>query len=148
MGRKYSIAFEEVTVAAAQDLFEVVAPSNKVLIVHEVKIANVSSETSEQWSILVHRASTSGSSGTTPTARPLDPGDAAAGFTPECNNTTQGTEGTFVHADGFNILNGWHWLPIPEDRPVVPGGGRLVVELQTTPTSTTCSGTMIVEEIG
>lgn len=152
MGRMYACVFEKVSVSAAQDLFEVVAAADKVVIIHALYLSQDSDDAtseSEMLNILVHRASTSGSGGSSVTPSPLDPGDAAFGGTCEANNTTQGTEGTFLHSDCFNVLSGYAWIPTPESRPVLGGQDRVVVELQDAPTDAlTMSGTLIIEEIG
>lgn len=149
MGNMYAAVFEQVSVSAIQDLFEIVAPSDAAVIIHGCYISQSASETSEQLPILVHRASTSGSAGSTPTPSPLEVGAPAAGSTVEANNTTQGTEGTFIHAEGFNVLNGWMWMPTPECRPVLSPIGRLVVELQVAPAAAlTMNGVLLFEEIG
>lgn len=149
MGLMYAAVFEQVSVAAIQDLFEIVAPSTASVVIHGCYISQSASETSEQLPILVHRASTSGSGGSTPTPSPLQVGGAAAESTVEANNTTQGTEGTFIHAEGFNVLNGWMWMPTPECRPVLSPTGRLVIELQVAPSAAlTMNGVLLFEEIG
>lgn len=149
MGRMYAVVFEEVAVTAVQDLFEIVAAADSVVVVHSVQIAQSSDTDSEQLAILVHRGSTSGSGGSSPTPSPLEIGDAAFGGTAEVNNTSQSTEGVFIYADAFNVLNGWLWMPTPETRPVLSPSGRLIVELQTAPADElTMSGAMLVEEIG
>lgn len=145
----YTATFEEVAVSAAEDLFEINAPSDGVVVVHGLEISQSSDTDSEQLNLLIHRASTSGSGGSTPTARPLEVGDPAFGGTVEANNTSQGTEGTILHSAAFNVLNGYVWWPTPECRPVISPSGRLVVELQTTPgDALTMSGTIYFEEIG
>ena len=76
-------------------------------------------------------------------------GDAAFGGTVEANNTTQGTEGTFIHAESFNVMAGFQYIPTPEMRPVISPSGRLIVELQAAPTdSLTMDGVVYFEEIG
>lgn len=152
MGRMYSATFEQVSVSVVQDLFEINAPANKAVIVHGFTISQSSDAgdaESEQLNILIHRGSTSGSGGSTPTARPLDAGDAAFGGTVEANNTTQGTEGNQIHSESFNVMAGLQvWWP-PECRPVIPGSGRLIIELQTAPADAlTMSGTVYFESIG
>ena len=95
MGRMYSATFEEVSVTAAQDLFELNAPSDAVVVVHGVTVSQSSDagdSASEQLNVLIHRGSTSGSGGSTPTARPMEAGDAAFGGTVEANNTSQSTK--------------------------------------------------------
>lgn len=152
MGRMYSASFAAVAVTVAQDLFEIVAPADSSVIIHGVSISQdteYGDAQSEQLRVKVHRASTSGSGGSTPTASPLSVGDAAFGGTVESNNTTQGTEGTILHVEAFNVMAGLIiWLP-PECRWVISPSGRLVIELETAPAdSTTMSGTVYFEEIG
>lgn len=152
MGRMYSATFEEVAVTAVQDLFEINAPADSVVIVHSLYLGQSSDAgdaESEQLNILVHLGSTTGSGGGTPTASPLNLGDAAFGGTVETNNTTQSTEGTFIHSDSFNVLAGYQLVLTPETRWVISPSDRLIIELQTAPAdSLTLSGTVYFEEIG
>ena len=149
MGRMYSATFEEVAVTVAQDLFEIVAPADSVVIIHGFEISQSSDTDSEGLSLLVHRGSTSGSAGTSVTAAPMNLGDTAFGGTVEANNTTQGTEGTFIHAAAFNVLSGYAWIPTPEIRPILSPSGRIIIELQTAPADElTMSGVVYIEEIG
>lgn len=152
MGRIYSATFEEVAVTAAQDLIEIVAPSDAVVVIHSVSISQsteAGDAQSEMLNLLYHRGSTSGSGGTTVTPAPMNAGDAAFGGTCEANNTTQGTEGTILRAENFNVLAGYIWQPTPEERMVVSPSSRLIIELQTAPAdSVTMSGTVVFEEIG
>ena len=152
MGRMYSATFEEVAVTAVQDLFEVVAAADSVVVVHGLIISqstDAGDTESEQLNVLIHRGSTSGSGGTTVTPAPMNLGDAAFGGTVEANNTTQATEGTILHAEAFNVMAGLAIWWTPETRPVISPSGRLIVELQTTPAdSLTMSGTIYLEEIG
>lgn len=149
MGRKYSAVFEEVAVTAAQDFFQIIAPADSVVIIHGFEISQSSDTESEQLNILVHRGSTNGSGGSTPTARPLEVGDSAFGGTVEVNNTSQSTEGVHLHTASFNVLNGYLWLPTPELRPVLSPSGQINIELQTAPLDPlTMSGTVYFEEIG
>ena len=152
MGRMYAIVFEEVAVTVVQDLFEIVAAADSVVILHSVVITQSSDAgdaQDEQLSVLFHRGSTSGSGGSAVTPSPLSLGDAAFGGTAEANNTTQGTEGTFLHAEAFNTRAGLQYRPTPEERITISPSARLIIELQTAPAdSLTMSGTAIVEEIG
>lgn len=34
-----------------------------------------------------------------------------------------GTDGDVLLYDGFNVLNGWLYLPVPEERPTIAAGG-------------------------
>lgn len=152
MGRMYSATFEQVAVTAVQDLFELVAPADLVVAVHGLVLSqstDAGDTESEQLNILIHRGSTSGSAGSTVTPAPLAVGDVASSVTVEANNTTQGTEGTIIHAENFNVMAGLAIWWTPETRPLISPSGRLIVELQTAPAdSITMSGTIYFEEIG
>jgi hypothetical protein len=153
MGRMYSATFEEVAVTAAQDLFELVAPSDLAVVIHGMTFSqstDAGDSESEQLNILIHRGTTSGSGGSTPTPNPMVVSTTASTVTVEANNnTTQSTEGAILHAECFNVMSGFvHWWP-PETRPVISPSGRLIVELQTAPDdSINMSGTIYFEEIG
>lgn len=152
MGRMYSVTFEEVSVSAAQDLFEIVAPSDGIVTIHALEISQSSDagdSESEQLNLLIHRGSTSGSGGSTPTPAPMNIGDPAFGGTVEANNTSQSTEGTILHSACFNVMAGYQYIWTPESRPVLSPSGRINVELQTAPADAlTMSGTVYFEEMG
>lgn len=152
MGRTYAAVFEEVAVTVAQDLFEVVAPADASVIIHSVTITQSSDAgdaQAEMLPILIHRGTATGSGGTVVTPSPLALGDAAFGGTVEANNTTQSVEGTFLHAEAFNVQIGFYFLPPPEDRPVVSPSALFIVELQAAPAdSLTMNGTVVFEEVG
>ena len=156
MARMYSAVFEAVAVAAAQDFFEVLAAAGSVIVIHEINIGVHDAVTDEELRVrLVHGAGsvTSGSGGSTPTARPLAVGDAAAGATVEANNTTKMVVGTgaltTIKADAFSTASGWLWVPTPECRPTIKGGNRMTVELVAAPAaSRTVTGCILFEELG
>jgi hypothetical protein len=152
MGRMYALVFEEVAATAAQDVFEINAPADAVVVVHSVTITqstDAGDAEAEMLPILFHLGTTSGTGGTTVTARPLEFGDPAFGGTVEANNTGQSTEGTFLHAEAFNIQAGFFYRPTPEERIVISPSDRLIIELQAAPTdSINLNGTAIIEEIG
>jgi hypothetical protein len=151
-GRVYSAVFEIVTVTAIQDLFEVVAPSDAAVIVHSVTITqhtDAGDAEAEMLPILIHRGTATGSGGTTVTPSPLQLGEAAFGGVVEANNTAQSVEGTFLHAEAFNVQIGFYYLPPPEDRPVISPSGLFIVELQVAPNDTMdMNGTIVFEEVG
>lgn len=152
MGRIYSAVFEKVAVSAAQDLFELIAPSDAIVIIHAVYLSQDSDDAtseSEMLNLLIHRGTATGSGGSAVTPSPLEVGDAAFGGTVEANNTTQSVEGTLLHSDCFNVLSGYAYIPTPEARPVISPSGLFIVELQDTPSDElTMSGTLLFEEIG
>lgn len=152
----YTAQFNSVAVTAQQDFFELLAPSTKSVIVHEVRLAQTSDvkDTEEEiLSVLLKRGvgSTSGSGGTAPTPVKLQTGDGTAATVAEVNNTTKMTTGTITTmvATVWNVRTEFLYLPTPECRPILAPSERFTVELATTPAdSLTCTGTIIFEEIG
>jgi hypothetical protein len=136
MGRRYSC----------------VSPTDAIVVLHSVIITqstDAGDSEAEMLPILFHLGSTSGSGGSLVTPSPLELGDAAFGGTVEANNTTQSTEGTFLHAEAFNIQAGFFYRPTPEERIIISPSDRLIIELQAAPIdSINMNGTAIIEEIG
>ena len=155
MGRMYTASFEDVAVSAIQDIFEVVAPADAVVIIHEIKLGQTSDTGDSAEEILrvemTFGYTTSGSGGAAITARPHELGDAAFGGTVERNNTTQAVNGTGVvrNAETFNIRVGWQYTPTPEMRMVISPSARFVLELPAAPAdAVTMTGSITFEEIG
>ncbi len=156
--RDYTVAFENVAVAAAQDFFELTPADDKPIEIYGIFFYNLSVEGDAnmdqfRWSV-IRGHTTSGSGGTTATPRPLGRSDTTAGFTAEVNNTTIASVGTthVLHAGGWNILSDG---PNPNFLPEGAGWGAsqadvtIVVRLASTPdASTTMSGTLYVREYG
>lgn len=159
IGRHYSVIFENVAVAAAQDFFEITPASNKPIVIEGLTLDNVggtadAGDAQEEFlRLLIRRGhTTSGSAGTAPTPNPLRTGDAAAGFTAEVNNTTIASVGTTkdLVSLGWNVR-----VPLREfwTEEVVPGASAadttIVVRLLSTPAdSIQISGTLFVCEMG
>lgn len=112
-------------------------------------IDNETSETSEQWAVSLVRKSGGGTSVTVPTAASLDLASSAHGATLRGMCTTVGTISETVMRRGFNILNGFEWVPTPEERITVPAAGIFGLHLPVTlPTSTTISCGLTIARIG
>ena len=159
MGRRYTAVFSSVAVTAQQDFFEIAAPADAIVVVHEWELSQsseVGDAMEEGLAIRVVRgagAVTSGSGGTTPTAQAIEDGDAAFGGTVEANNTTKMVAGSGaldqLAAYNWNIRVPFQKIYTPETRPVISPSNRLTIELGTTPAdSITVSGTITFEEIG
>lgn len=155
MGRMYTVSFTAVAVTAAQDLFEVVAPADSVVVLHAIYLGQtteLADAAEEQLRIAIKSGSTtSGSGGSSATPVPLSLGDAAFGGTAEVNNTTQATSGTIVthHNDTWNLRGPYQLIFTPEMRKVLSPSARMTVELLAAPAdSVTMSGTLYLEEIG
>lgn len=159
MGRIYTGQFSAVAVTAAQDLFEIAAPSDAVVVVHSWEIFQTSDTgdaAEELLRIQLVRgvgSVTSGSGGSTVTTQPKEDGDAAFGGTVEANNTTQMAAGSgsleTLYQYGWNVRIPREVIYTPESRPSISPSNRLTIALTAAPAdSLTVSGTVVFEEIG
>lgn len=109
--RIYTVSFENVAVAAVQDLFEITPADDKPCAVIGLTLDNVggtadAADAQEELLRLniIRGFTASGSGGSAPTPVPTSTNDTAAGFAAEANNTTVATTGTTVNLWPF----GWN----------------------------------------
>lgn len=159
MGRIYTAAFKGVAVTAQQDLFEIAAPTDAIVVIHEWVLAQTTEfgDTQEEQLLLTTNRGvgtvTSGSGGSTVTPQQREDGDTAFGGVVESNNTTKMAAGTGsleeLEVYAWNIRGIFQKLYTPETRPIISPGNRWTLELETTPAdSVTISGTVTFEEVG
>ncbi len=156
--RIYTAVFEEVIITAPIDFFQIEAPTDAIVVLHNFELSQSSDAgdaEDEMLDIFVHRGTVSGTGGSTVTPRPHELGGPAFGGIVQINNTVQATEGVFLYVRDFNIHHGMLYMPSPETRivisPIAAGGNnRLVVELRgTTPADgLTMNGSITFEEKG
>lgn len=158
MGRMYFVPFENVSVSAAQDFWELQPADDKPVKIWGWTLANVggtadagdAQEETLRLSI-VRGHTTSGSGGSSPTVSPCNRNDASAGFTAEVNNTTiASTAGTTIHAGvPFNVRIGGDYWFTPEFAPTASQADTtIVVRLVAAPAdAVSMSGTLYVEEL-
>lgn len=159
--RTFSIVSPSATVAGAESLIVIRPPTDGVNIeLLEARISQTGSTTSEMVGGAIGLKSSAFQTLTaaTPvalrsggTASVISGGTAAAAGTAGVNSSAEGA-GTFVPLveDGFNNINGWLWLPMPDSRIVVPSGSSeaLTLKLTTTPSGLTgWRATLIFREV-
>lgn len=164
MSRIYTVVFENVTVAAAQDLFQIAPAADKAISVHGIVLSNVggaadAGDAQEELLrlIMIRGFATVGSGGTAGATgtnmNPLSPGDSAPSFGARTNDTTVAVVGggTTINlfTDGWNVRIPYQMFFTPECRPVCTlTQTRLVFRLLSTPAdSLSVSGTLFLEEI-
>ena len=159
MGRMYTVQFNGVAITALQDLFEVLTATDSVALIHGFSLFQTSDVGDAAEEILRLETVrgigtvTSGSGGSTPTAQPVDDGDAAFGGTVEANNTTRLAVGTgsleTLEQFGWNVRIPVVHFYTPELRPLIKPGERWTLSLPAAPAdSITTSGMLWLEEIG
>lgn len=158
-GITYTASFSEVAVSVAQDLFELLCPTDAAIEIISAKIGQSSDAGDAQAEMLPiewvrgEGTVTSGSGGTAPTPRPTEKGMPASGATVEVNNTTRMAVGTgalvTVDEDAWNVQIGYLYQPVPEERQWVSPGDRMTLALPSAPADAlTVSGTITWKEYG
>jgi hypothetical protein len=156
MARTYTVQFDNVSVSAAQDLFEISPADDKPvsivgLFLSQTGVADIGDAAEECLPVQIIRGFTSsGSGGSAPTPTPVDGVDTAAGFAAEVNNTTVATTGTTttLHSDNFNVRVGYqNWWPEGTEPQASQANTTIVVRLTRAPADAiTLSGTLYVRE--
>ena len=157
----FSATFSAIGVAAAQDLFEIVAPATSRVLIHQIEFGQYSDfgdAQDELLSILIMRGHTTGGSGGATV-----PAENLANFeswgrdptaTVKRNNTTVASAGSpeTVYATAFNVRAGFLWpsaaLSYLRQPITLEASERLVVRVTAPADSLTTNGTLVFEETG
>jgi hypothetical protein len=152
--RVYSTFFENVAIAAAQDIFLLKAGAGNGVELHQIDLSAGGVTAPAEIRLRLKRLPatvTNGSGGTAPTMSATDSGDTrAATATLRVNDTTQATTlGTaaILQAHQWNVLLPWQYLPAPEDRELIQASEALVLDVPGAPASTVVSGTIKWREL-
>jgi hypothetical protein len=147
----YTASIDISSFASAKTLMLIRTPSTAVIELLNVHVTNLDVEVSEQLSIGLFRVSTIGSpTGTAITPEKHETGDAASAATVTGNLTVEPTSYATVPIDkqGTNNLAGYHYDPIPEERPIIPPSSGIGVRMLVAPTAFNCSIKVTFREIG
>lgn len=155
MGRVYTVAFKAVAATEDQDLFELTPADDHPIKVLKLILGQTSEVGDAQEEMMgfeiIRGYTTSGSGGSSATPVPIDPGDAAATFAAEINNTTIAADGTTksLHCDSFNVRSGLQFIWTPETQLMASQANTTIaVRLLANPAdSVTMCGTVYVEEM-
>ena len=129
MGRIYTVPFENVTIAAAQDLVAVKGSTGKICRVLRawLGMTNTTIQTAQGLRLRFKLATatiTLGSGGSAVTPQKTDLGDAAASFTAQANDTTPSTTTgafTVIYPQGIHNFAGIDFpFPRPPEKAHVP----------------------------
>ena len=154
----YTASCEITSLSAAKTLMYVTAASTHALEILEAHVTNATNNTAAQLACLLQRITSVGTptatdlKGASPTqVCPEDVGDQASAVT-ACKGNVTASEPTYGGAvldrQAVNNLGGYHFVPLPEDRPTVPPSGSIGLYLATAPTSGTFEVEITWREIG
>lgn len=135
--RKYTAGITATSIAVAQDLVAITAPSTGVICITRAWVTQSGNVTSEQNLAVLQRVSTNNTSGATSlTPRKMEMGDPSSVATvysvPTVLNTLIGDP--HVH-EGFNWVSGFLWVPAPEERMFLAPSGIAVLRLINNPSA-------------
>ena len=151
--RVYTMTFKNVSVSAVQDLLALYAGTGGALEVHEFVLGQNTQTTVGNLRISLNRLPatvTAGSGGSAGTLNKSRSGDAGATITGRTNDTSQATtSGTAVavREDVYNPINGYQFLPAPEDRPACNPSEAIIVSLDSAPGSMSSNGSITAAEL-
>ena len=151
-GHVYSVVMANQTIVADATLVIIhaasaVATRGSILEVHRAWCSQIESETSQQLGIIVGQKASAFGTYTSTTPSPHQVGGAASGIAggtagaaatsgTDASAEGAGTVTTIIH-DGFNNLNGWLWVPTPEERPIVGPDIAIILKIVGTPATLT-----------
>lgn len=149
LGRAYTIQTKQ-TFSTAITALEVTAGAGQAFEILRAWVSNTSVTTSAQCDVaLLRKTATITGTALSPAAVELGAGgDTSFAGSAKHTATAEGTDGDILFADGMNSLNGWFYLPTPEERETVPAGGLIAIKFITAPTSASYRVGIRVRELG
>lgn len=145
----YSVVAEAQTISTAITILELTAPATGSVQLLRAWVQQSSSTTSAMARVqILRKTATITGTATPPTVRSFEVGHATTGVTVKWKATAEGTDGNILHSEAFNILNGWLYLPVPEERIWIPPSGLLALKFPAAPTSADYTFGMTFAEIG
>lgn len=158
MGKMYDAIFQNISVSASQDFFEILAPADAVVIIHGWELLQITAEGDALEEILRLETvrglgATTGSGGATITPEPNMRGYDAAGSVVKRNNDTRMVAGggslEILETFGWNIRIPLEKIYTPEARPIVSAADFWTLSLPVAPDGAIfTSGKVTFEEVG
>jgi hypothetical protein len=163
MGAIYSVVMKDQTIIANSEMVTITAATAVTSRAHTIRILRAwcsqgATETSEQLGVQIVSQVTAFGTFTAATPAPLFLGGAASGISggtaqaaatagTDSSANAAGTKVVLI-ADSFNNLNGWLWVPTPEERIYVSAGQTITLAMVgTATTATNWTAGMIFEEL-
>ena len=122
--------------AAAITILQLTAPAATSFDVVRAWVTQSASTTSAQAVVQLNRKSAAATV-TALTPVRLNTGDPVSVVTAGHTATAEGTDTDILIREGFNVLSGWLYLPVPEERITVRPGETLALKFPTAPASHT-----------
>jgi hypothetical protein len=152
LSQVYVISMDNQTVVADETVIFLRAATalssrGSILEIMRITVDQQGTSTSQQLGVIVGIKASAFGTYTSTTPQPLALGTVASGITGSTTGaaasagTDASAEGagavTTIWSNGFNNLNGYLWVPTPEERMIVSIDQAIVVKLRGTPTTLT-----------
>lgn len=143
-GRAYTVNRPSVATSTAITIIQITVPTNSMIELTRAWVNQSSSTTSAAARIqLIRKTGVATVTAQTPTPEASNGGaslcvggTSATGITA----TAEGTDAALPLVDeGFNVLNGWLWVPVTETRIVLRGGETIGLKFPAAPPNVTYS---------
>lgn len=130
----YTATMDPTSVTVAKTLLNIEVDGQLGLLLR-ASVSQVGLTASEQLRVFVQRAS-SGGTGTAITPVRMEFGDPVFGVIARSNLTVEPlfTDAPYVE-EAFNVVNGWVWVPMPEERPVITNSFFIGLRLDVAPSA-------------
>lgn len=152
MGAVYSVTMQNQTIIAASDMVIIRTAAAIGTRASNIRLLRAwcsqnETETSQQLGIMLALQASAFGTYTSTTPTPHVVGGAASGITgstsaaaasagTDASANAAGTKTPIIY-DGFNNLNGWLWVPTPEERIILPADTAIVLAMLGTATTLT-----------
>jgi hypothetical protein len=133
--------------STAITILQLTAHSTSGIQIIRAWVTQSTSTTSSQTAIQLVRKSATATGLSSITPVKLSTLDPAAVTTAGHTATGEGTDTDVLIREGFNILNGWVYLPVPEERIDVPPSGIIGLKFPSAPASATYEYGIVFVEV-
>lgn len=141
---EYYLPIAGLTGLTAVPFAQLATPATTGIEILEIDLGQETSEVSQQEQLQLNRRTTASTLPTSTTPLKTDPNDQASLLTGSTTTnatgiaSASGTTGNIILLPGFNVVNGFLW--VPPARLFVPPSSFLVLEFKTAPAANTWSG--------
>jgi hypothetical protein len=147
LGNPYKITLTA-TWSTAITVLQARAHATRPLVVVRAWLESAATVTASA-TIQLLRQTTAGTMTTlSPGPLPMRPNVPTAGMTAGHTATAEPTASDILVTESFNVVNGWLWLPTPDEQIVIPAAGFLGMKFSVAPASQTWVVGMNLVEIG
>ena len=142
MPNTYAVSASFTPGAAANTVFQIATTAAKPIEIFRLEVTEQGSATSAQMGLTLNQVNGAASVWATssPAPKKLNPSDNAASSTVTAytsGTTTDGASPVVILQSGFNVLSGYLYLPVPEERIIIPVSQWFTVKFVVAPPAAT-----------